>query len=63
MAINSYLVDLSTEIPITINDNELKEDKTFYEVVFKKAEEVMGSLDLNKSDYQLKVVSEVKESK
>lgn len=62
MAINSYLVELSTEIPITINDNELKEDKSFYEVVFEKAEQVMLDLDLNKSDYQLKVVSETKET-
>ena len=62
MAINSYLIELTTEIPITINDNELKENKSFYEVVFEKTEQVMSDLDLNKSDYQLKVVSEVKES-
>ena len=57
----SYLLEITTELPITVSENSLKEDKTFYEVVIDKAQEVMNNLDLNEQKYQVRVVSEVKE--
>ena len=57
----SYLLEITTELPITVSENSLKEDKTFYEVVIDKAQEVMNNLDLNNQVYQVRVVSEVKE--
>lgn len=57
----SYLLELTTKVPITLDEQSLKEDKTFYEVVLDKAEQVMNNLDFNDREYQVKVVSEVKE--
>jgi hypothetical protein len=57
----SYLLEITTELPITVSEQSLKEDKTFYEVVIDKAQEVMNNLDLNEQKYQVRVVSEVKE--
>lgn len=56
----SYLLELTTQIPITVNEQSLKEDRTFYEVVLDKTEEVMNAIDLNDMEYKVKVVSESK---
>lgn len=59
----SYLLEIATEIPITVSEQSLKEDKTFYEVVIGKAQEVINNIDLNEQKYQVRVVSEAKEGK
>lgn len=56
----SYLVEITTEIPVTILEQP-KENMTFYEVVIQKTQEVMDNLDLNAQEYQVRVVSELKE--
>lgn len=57
----SYLLEITTELPITVSEQSLKEDRTFYEVVIDKAQEVMDNIDLNEQKYQVRVVSETKE--
>lgn len=57
----SYLLELTTKVPITLDEQSLKEDKTFYEVVIGKAQEVIDELDLNDLSYEMRVVSETKE--
>lgn len=57
----SYLLEITTELPITVSEQSLKEDKTFYEVVIGKAQEVIDNIDLNEQKYQVRVVSEIKE--
>jgi hypothetical protein len=57
----SYLLELTTKVPITLDEQSLKEGKSFYEVVLDKAHRVINTLDLNDRTYQVKVVSEVKE--
>lgn len=57
----SYLLELTTKVPITLDEQSLKEDKTFYEVVIGKAQEVINDIDLNNREYQVKVLSEIQE--
>lgn len=57
----SYLLELTTKVPVTLDEQSLKEGKTFYEVVLDKAQGVIDTIDLNDRQYQVKVVSEVKE--
>lgn len=57
----SYLLELTTKVPITLDEQSLKEDKTFYEVVLGKAQDVMNDLDFNDREYEIKVISETKE--
>lgn len=61
MKVISYLLELTTKVPITLDEQSLKEDRSFYEVVLGKAQEVVDNLDLNEQQYQIKVVSESKE--
>jgi hypothetical protein len=61
MAINTYMVELTTQVPITFDTKDVSDLRSFYEVVFDKTNQVIGNMDMNKSDYQLKVVSETKE--
>ena len=57
----SYKLELTTDLSVTLDEQSLKEDKTFYEVVIDKAQEVMNDTDLNDKVYQVRVVSEVRE--
>lgn len=57
----SYLLELTTKVPVTLDEQSLKEDKTFYEVVLGKAQEVIDYIDLNDQQYTIKVISEVRE--
>ena len=57
----SYKLELTTDLSVTVDSQSLKEDKTFYEVVIDKAQEVMNDTDLNNKVYQVRVVSEVRE--
>lgn len=57
----SYLLELTTKIPITLDEQSLKEDTTFFEVVLNKTQQVIDDIDLNEMEYQVKVLSETKE--
>ena len=57
----SYLLELTTRIPITLDEQSLKEDTTFFEVVLNKTQQVIDDIDLNEMEYQVKVLSETKE--
>ena len=56
----TYLIEVTTEVPITINKDELAGDKSFYDIVLGKTAQKMKEMDMNKEYYQLKVVSEQK---
>ena len=57
----SYKLELTTDLSVTLDQQSLKEDKTFYEVVMGKAQQVINDTDLNNKVFQVRVVSEVKE--
>ena len=58
MALKHYLVELTTEIPVVVDDKEVSKVKSLYEVVMDKTQEVMDNYDLNQSKYQVKVLAE-----
>lgn len=60
MAIKSYKVELTTAVSVTVDD---KEDTTnsLWEVVVGKAQDVINSQDMNKSNFVLRVVAEQRE--
>lgn len=58
MALKHYLVELTTEIPVVVDDKEVSAVKSLYEVVMDKTQEVMDNYDLNQSKYQVKVLAE-----
>jgi hypothetical protein len=58
MAIKSYLIELTTEIPVVIDDKEVTATKNLYQMVMDKTQEVMDNYDLNNSKYKVKVIGE-----
>lgn len=60
MANKHYLIELTTEIAVVVNDSEATEDRSVYQVVMDKVQEVMHLQDFNEKDYQVKVLGESK---
>lgn len=60
MTINSYKVEATTAVAVTINNNE-HEKNELWEVIMNKAKEELIQQDMNDKTYVLKVVSEAKE--
>jgi len=58
MAIKHYLIELTTEIPVVVNDKEVSNVKSLYEIVMDKTQEYLNSTDLNSNEYVAKVVAE-----
>lgn len=60
MANKHYLIELTTEIAVVVNDSEATEAKSVYQIVMDKVQEVMHLQDFNEKDYQVKVLGEAK---
>jgi hypothetical protein len=60
MAQKHYLIELTTEIGVVVDDKDVSETKSLYQVVMDKTQEVISIQDFNDKDYQVKVLGEGK---
>jgi len=60
MAQKHYLIELTTEIGVVVDDKEVSATKTMYQVVMDKVQLSLDNQDLNDKDYQIKVLGESK---
>lgn len=60
MAQKHYLIELTTEIGVVVNDNDVSATKSMYQVVMDKVQELMEYQDFNEKNYQVKVLGEGK---
>ena len=60
MAQKHYLIELTTEIGVVVDDKDVTETKSLYQVVMDKTQEVISIQDFNDKDYQVKVLGEGK---
>lgn len=60
MAVYSYLVTISTEIPVTLNHSNYP-DTNFIEHVMEKAQEIIDDFDLNSLKYSMAITGFVEE--
>jgi flagellar biosynthesis/type III secretory pathway protein FliH len=57
MAIKHYLVELATEVPITINDNNLR-DNSIYETVLEATQHYINDYIETDEQFLVKIVAE-----
>jgi hypothetical protein len=60
MAQKHYLIELTTEIGVVVDDKDVTATKSLYQVVMDKTQEVISIQDFNDKDYQVKVLGEGK---
>jgi hypothetical protein len=60
MAQKHYLIELTTEIGVVVDDKDVSATKTMYQVVMDKVQLSLDNQDLNDKDYQIKVLGEGK---
>jgi len=60
MAQKHYLIELTTEIGVVVDDKEVSATKSMYQVVMDKVQLSLDNQDLNNKDYQIKVLGESK---
>ena len=60
MAEKHYLIELTTEIGVVVDDKEVSATKSMYQVVMDKVQLSLDNQDLNDKDYQIKVLGEGK---
>ena len=60
MAQKHYLVELTTEIGVVVDDKEVSKTKSMYQVVMDKVQLSIDNQNLNDKDYQIKVLGEGK---
>jgi hypothetical protein len=60
MAQKHYLIELTTEIGVVVDDKEVSATKSMYQVVMDKVQLSLDNQDLNDKDYQIKVLGEGK---
>ena len=58
MAEKHYLVELTTEIGVVIDDKEVSATKSLYELVMDKVQLSIDNQNLNDKDYQVKLLAE-----
>ena len=58
MAQKHYLIELTTEIGVVVDDKEVSATKSMYQVVMDKVQLSLDNQDLNYKDYQIKVLGE-----
>ena len=58
MAEKHYLVELTTEIGVVVDDKEVSATKSMYQVVMDKVQLSLDNQNLNEKDYQIKVLGE-----
>ena len=60
MAEKHYLIELTTEIGVVVDDKEVSATKSMYQVVMDKVQLSLDNQNLNDKDYQIKVLGESK---
>jgi hypothetical protein len=60
MAEKHYLIELTTEIGVVVDDKDVSATKSMYQVVMDKVQLSIDNQDLNNKDYQIKVLGEGK---
>ena len=60
MAQKHYLIELTTEIGVVVDDKEVSKTKSMYQVVMDKVQLSIDNQNLNDKDYQIKVLGEGK---
>jgi hypothetical protein len=60
MAQKHYLIELTTEIGVVVDDKEVSATKSMYQVVMDKVQLSLDNQNLNEKDYQIKVLGESK---
>jgi hypothetical protein len=60
MAQKHYLIELTTEIGVVVDDKEVSATKSMYQVVIDKVQLSLDNQNLNEKDYQIKVLGEGK---
>ena len=60
MAQKHYLIELTTEIGVVVDDKDVSATKSMYQVVMDKVQLSIDNQNLNDKDYQIKVLGEGK---
>ena len=60
MAQKHYLIELTTEIGVVVDDKDVSATKSMYQVVMDKVQLSLDNQNLNEKDYQIKVLGESK---
>jgi len=60
MAQKHYLIELTTEIGVVVDDKDVSATKSMYQVVMDRVQLSLDNQDLNNKDYQIKVLGEGK---
>jgi len=55
-----YLIELTTEIGVVVDEKEVSATKSMYQVVMDKVQLSLDNQNLNEKDYQIKVLGESK---
>ena len=58
MAEKHYLIELTTEIGVVVDDKEVSATKSMYQIVMDKVQLSLDNQNLNDKDYQIKVLGE-----
>jgi hypothetical protein len=58
MAIKHYLVELATEVAVTVNDDEVTQGKTLYQLVFDKTQAYIDNFIETDEQFLMKIVAE-----
>lgn len=62
LGIRSYLIEVSTQIPVTVNSHDVTNDVSLHDMITSKAVSVMGDMDMNLRPFTLKVLAESKDN-
>ena len=60
MAQKHYLIELTTEIGVVVDDKDVSATKSMYQVVMDRVQLSLDNQDLNDKDYHIKVLGEGK---
>ena len=59
MGIKSYLIELKTEFPVTIKEEDIPAGQTSFEYIMERTREILADYDLNELVYNMAISSEV----
>ena len=61
MGIKSYLIELKSEFPVTIREEDIPPGQTSFEYIMERTREILADFDLNELNYNKAISSEVDE--
>jgi hypothetical protein len=59
MGIKSYLIELKTDFPVTIKEEDIPAGQTSFEYIMERTREILADYDLNELVYNMAISSEV----